>query len=157
MNHIATNIRFLEDVKIELTFIDGKIIQFDMSTLFEKYPQFKKLKEDRKLFESGELWPIGEIIYWNEDIDYDSEAVYQDGIQVGFVEPPLNQKIAMIILEGREKDNVTQTELSRLSHINQGDLSRIETGKGNPTLKKIQKILDALGKTMVITLKDKKD
>ena len=150
MNCAATNLRFLEGVTIELTFLDGKIIQYDLSKLFSKYPQFVELKNNRKLFESGELWPLGEVIYWNEDIDYDTAAIYEDGEVVGYQEPSLNQKIALLLVKEREKKNITQTELSRLSHIDQGDISRIERGVGNPTLKKIEKLFNALGVSLDI-------
>lgn len=153
MNYIATKLRFLEDVKLELTFLDGKIVQFDMSNLFSKYPQFKRLNEDRKLFESGELWPLGEVIYWNEDIDYDTAAIYEDGEVVGYSEPSINQKIALLIVSEREKQNITQTQLAKLTHIDQGDISRIERGIGNPTLKKIEKLFDALGVSLDIKVK----
>ena len=153
MVQYATKLRFLEDVKLELTFLDGKIVQYDMSKLFSKYPQFKRLKEDRKLFESGELWPLGEVIYWNEDIDYDTAAIYEDGEVVGYSEPSINQKIALLTVSEREKQNITQTQLAKLTHIDQGDISRIERGIGNPTLKKIEKLFDALGVSLDIKVK----
>ena len=152
MNYVATKLRFLDGVKLELTFLDGKIIQYDMSELFTKYPQFKKL-EDRKFFESGRLWPLGEVIYWDEDIDYDTAAIYLDGKVVGEIETSVNQKFAILLCKTREDKGITQTQLSKLSHIDQGDISRIECGKGNPTLKKIEKLLNALGKKIEISVK----
>ena len=48
---------------------------------------------------------------------------------------------------------ISQTKLSQLSGINQGDISRIIYGKGNPTLKKIEKLFNALGKQLDISVK----
>jgi DNA-binding XRE family transcriptional regulator len=152
MNHIATKLRFLNDVMIELTFLDGKIIQFDLTKLINKYPQFNKLKEDRKLFESGELFPLGETIYWNDEIDFDVEIAYADGQVVDYVEPSLNQKIAHLLTKAREERDLTQTQLAKLSSIDQGDISRIERGIGNPTLKKIEKLFNALDKKIDIKI-----
>ena len=44
--------------------------------------------------------------------------------------------------------NVTQVELSKKAHIDQGDISKIERGIGNPTLVKINKLFKALGKSL---------
>ena len=153
MNYTATKLRFLEGVTLELTFLDGKVIKYDLTKLFDKYPQFKKLQEDRKLFVSGELWPLGEVIYWNEDIDLDTALIYEDGQVVSFVEPSINEQIALLLTKSREELNITQKELSKLSHIDQGDISRIERGVGNPTLKKIEKLFNALGKHLDIKVK----
>jgi len=48
--------------------------------------------------------------------------------------------------------NITQTELSKMSHIDQGDISKIERGNGNPTIAKINKLFKALGRSISLTL-----
>lgn len=47
-----------------------------------------------------------------------------------------------------EDMNVTQVELSKMSHIDQGDISKIEKGLGNPTIAKINKLFKALDKSI---------
>ena len=47
---------------------------------------------------------------------------------------------------------MSQTELAKLSHIDQADISRIELAEGNPTLKKIDKLFKALGKNITIDI-----
>ena len=37
----ALKVQFLEDVTLELTFQDGKIIRYDMARLFSKCPQLE--------------------------------------------------------------------------------------------------------------------
>ena len=51
----ATQVRFLEDVTLELTYQDGKIVRYDMSRLFSKYPQLEELRNNRELFINGHL------------------------------------------------------------------------------------------------------
>ena len=151
MHHIATKVRFLEDVLVECTFNDGKIYQYDMSQMFKKYPQLEELRRNRVLFESGQCW--GVCIYWNDDLDFDCTDIYEDGVFVGEVEVPLAKKFG-VLLEGlREDASMTQKELAKLSGINQADISRILDGKGNPTLKKIEMLLNALGKKIEISAK----
>ena len=153
MDYTATELRFLNGTSIELTFLDGKIIQFDVSKLFDRYPQFKKLQNDRSLFVKGKLWPLGEVIYWDDEIELDTIWVYQEGTVIGYNEPSLKQKIALLLSKTREDSKLTQTQLSKLSGIDQGDISRIERGLGNPTLHKIEKLFNSLGKSLEINVK----
>ena len=149
----AKQIRFLDKVVVEVVYQDGKIIQFDMSTMFSKYPQLKELESNRALFLSGRLDPGGFGIIWNDDLDFDAMSIYESGKVVGQVEPSLNQKIGLAIAKIRDKKGITQSELAKLSHIDQSDISRLEQGLGNPTLAKITKILEALDSNIDIITK----
>jgi hypothetical protein len=46
MFHKAVSVRFLENTTLEVTFQDGIVKQYNMASLFTKYPQLKAL-EDR--------------------------------------------------------------------------------------------------------------
>ena len=152
MTIYAKKVRFLQDVTIEVTFQDGKIITYDMSRLFKKYPQLEELRRDRQLFESGHLDPGGFGIVWNDELDIEAWGIYQDGEVVGQEEPTINQKLGILLAKTREELNITQTQLAKLTNIDQGDISKIEKGIGNPTLSKINKLFSALGKTISINL-----
>lgn len=52
------------------------------------------------------------------------------------------------IVEMRNKNNLTQKELSALTGIAQGDISKIETGNSNPSINTLEKIANALGYTV---------
>ena len=153
MDYIATSVRFLEDVTVECTFIDGKVCQFDMSKMFKKYPQLEELRNNRALFESGKLDVGGYGIVWNDELDFYAPDIHDIGIEVGHIETSINQKIGVLLEETRESLKLTQTQLSKLSGIDQGDISRIEVGKGNPTFKKVEKLFKAMGKTFEISCK----
>ena len=148
----ATKVRFLEDVVLEMTFQDGSIVRYDMSNMFSKYPQLKELRTNRQLFESGHLDPGGYGVIWNDDLDFDAMSIYEDGEVVGHEETSINQQIGLLLAKTREENNVTQVELSKMSHIDQGDISKIEKGIGNPTIAKISKLFKALGKSISLTL-----
>ena len=48
--------------------------------------------------------------------------------------------ISKIIIEYREENNITQTELAKEIRVNQTMISKIESGKYNPTFKQVYKI-----------------
>ena len=152
MHYCATKVRFLEDVTVELIYQDGKIIRYDMSKMFSKYPQLEELRRNRKLFESGYLDPGGYGVVWNDELDFDATGIYEDGIVVGQVKTTINQQIGMLLMKTREELNITQTELAKKTHIDQGDISKIEKGIGNPTIAKIDKLFKALGKDIYLAL-----
>lgn len=147
-----TNVKFLKPTILECTFLDGKIIQYDVSNLFDKYPVYKGLA-DEKVFKKGVFHYGWDLIYWG-DIDeaVDTATIYEDGTVVGHVETTINQKLGFLLSKVREEKEMSQTELAKLSHIDQADISRIELAEGNPTLKKIDKLFKALGKTITIDI-----
>jgi DNA-binding XRE family transcriptional regulator len=49
-------------------------------------------------------------------------------------------QIIRAILDGRRKKNLTQKQLSELTGINQADISKIEKGNANPSLKTLQRL-----------------
>ena len=148
----ALKVEFLEDVTLQMTFQDGKVIRYDMSQMFEKYPQLEELRRNRKLFESGHLDLTGFAVIWNDELDFDATSIYDDVKVVGCVETTLNQQIGFLLAKTRDEMNITQTELSKKSHIDQGDISKIERGIGNPTIAKISKLFKALGRSISLTL-----
>lgn len=54
-------------------------------------------------------------------------------------------QIIRAILHAREEQNLSQRQLSERTGIAQTDISRIETGEGNPTLKTLNKIAHGMG------------
>lgn len=152
MHYMAIDVKFLEDVTLEMTFQDGKVIRYDMSKMFNKYPQLEELRKNHELFINGRLDVGGYAVIWNDDLDFEATGVYEYGELVDIIETPLNQQIGFLLAKTRDDMNVTQVELSKMSHIDQGDISKIERGIGNPTLAKINKLFKALGKSISLTI-----
>ncbi|MBR4377520.1 MAG: helix-turn-helix transcriptional regulator [Bacilli bacterium] len=126
---------------------------FIQNTGLLHYPHFKELRENRKLFESGRLSPGGFGIDWTNKIDFETQSIYDLGVVVGQKDVPLNKMIGVLLSGYRSDLGMTQKELANTSGINQADISRIEDGKGNPTLKKVEKLFSAMGKTLEVSCK----
>ena len=54
------------------------------------------------------------------------------------------------IVEARTSQNLTQKELAERTGINQADISKLENGNANPSIKTLQRLAAALGKTLKI-------
>lgn len=54
------------------------------------------------------------------------------------------------LIEARAEKGLTQKELAEITGISQGDISRIERGTANPSIRTIQRIATALDKKVQI-------
>ena len=54
----------------------------------------------------------------------------------------------------RESLHVTQDTLAQLSGVALRTLKQFESGKGNPTLQTLQKLIDVLGLEVTVTIKN---
>ncbi|MBQ6453777.1 MAG: helix-turn-helix transcriptional regulator [Coriobacteriales bacterium] len=54
------------------------------------------------------------------------------------------------MLAAREEAGITQSRLSELSGIAQPDISRIEKGRANPSVRTLKRLAAGLGKRLVI-------
>ena len=61
----------------------------------------------------------------------------------------LQQKIGERIKEIRESKMISQQNLAAMCNFEKGNMSRIESGRTNPTIETIYKISQALGVKMV--------
>ncbi len=52
------------------------------------------------------------------------------------------------MLDARKKTGMTQKELSEKTGIAQADISRLETGNANPSLKTLQRLAEGMGMTL---------
>lgn len=56
--------------------------------------------------------------------------------------------IVQAIIDARKRSGLTQKELSDRSGIAQADISRIERGVGNPSLRTIKRLASSMGMTV---------
>lgn len=61
--------------------------------------------------------------------------------------------IGQQIRERRKDLKINQAKLAQLSGIGLNSLSRLESGKGNPTLESLQKIVEVLGFELKFVIK----
>ena len=64
------------------------------------------------------------------------------------LEPEFSIMQAMI--NARNASGLTQKELSARSGIAQGDISKLENGNANPSIKTLKKLATAMGKTLKV-------
>ena len=150
MFHKAVEMKFLKGTAMEVRFQDGSVKKFDISVLFEKYPQFQALK-DRKLFLQGKLMGAYGII-WNDDLDLETETIYAEGETVRKEKPAANLLVAQAVAAARAQSGLSQTQLSALTGIDQSDLSKIERGVSNPSVATLERIAKALGGHLSISI-----
>ena len=129
-----------EKTTFDLFFYDGTVKRYDILSLSDKFPQLNDLK-DRKLFLKGHLLGWGGVV-WNDDLDVSSETVYDDGKDVTNEYDDtdiLNIIIGYQIKEKRLQKEMSQEELAKKAGIDQSDLSKIERGILNPSVKMLKK------------------
>ena len=69
----------------------------------------------------------------------------------------LNAQIATAIIKAREEKNITQKNLEKMSGVTQPLIARIESGKTEPRISTIIRLLEPLGKTLkVVPIKKSK-
>lgn len=149
MFHKAIRLVFKKGTVLELTFQDGLVKKYDIAVLFQKYPQLRAL-EDRDLFVSGRLVGFYGIV-WNDELDLETETVYEDGYTVRTVNPAPTIVAGNAVAAARAKAGISQMELSRATGIDQSDISKIERGIANPSVGTLNRIASALNSTLVIS------
>lgn len=143
MHKIITEIKTLDNLEIQATFADGEVVVFDVKTMLEKYPVFHQL-ENKELFGNLKIDGVGYGVSWNDELDLSSDGIYARGKHIGKVDPDIAVLVGQAISEARAGKGLSQRELSKQTGIIQADISKIEQGKGNPTLLTLQKISKSL-------------
>lgn len=150
MFHKAIAVQFNEGTSLEVTFQNGEVKLYDMSVLFDKYPQLNSLK-NRELFISGKLVGAYGII-WNDEIDIEVETIYEDGVTVKKTPVSASNLVGEAISEARAKIGISQKELSLKSGIDQSDISKIERGAANPSINTIERLVKAMEMELNISI-----
>lgn len=150
MFHKAIELNYKDMTTVEVKFQDGVVKQYDIAALFHKYPQLEALK-DRELFTSGRLMGSYGII-WNDDLDIEVETIYEDGETVRTDPMPVGMLVANAVLSARANAGMSQKELAAASGIDQSDISKIERGVANPSIATLNRIANALGVKLSVSL-----
>ena len=140
-----------EDTTFDLYFLDGVVKRYNILSLSDKYPQLNALK-DRNLFLKGKLLGWGGVV-WNDELDIDSETVYEEGIDVSNEYDDIaNVVIGYKIKQKRIELRLSQQQLANIINIDQSDLSKIEKGIFNISVKMLNRIADGLNCKLDISL-----
>ena len=140
-----------EDTTFDLYFLDGVVKRYNILSLSDKFPQLNALK-DRNLFLKGKLLGWGGVV-WNDELDIDSETVYEEGIDVSNEYDDIaNVVIGYKIKQKRIEQRLSQQQLANNINIDQSDLSKIEKGIFNISVKMLNRIADGLNCKLDISL-----
>lgn len=140
-----------EGTSFDLYFLDGIVKRYDILTLAKKFPQLNALK-DRKLFLQGHLLGWGGVV-WNDELDVSSETVFEDGVDVSQEYDDIdNVVLGYKIKQKRIELHLSQEELAEKIGIDQSDLSKIEKGNANPSLKMLIRIANGLNSKAIINI-----
>ena len=79
MTHRIKSVKTCDDLKILVVFWNGIEKSYDIKGLYSIFPQFKALESDGDLFHRVCIDPGGYGISWNDDLDLDSEEIWDNG------------------------------------------------------------------------------
>ena len=150
MLHKAVELDFLEGTALIVTFQNGIVKKYDMSVLFLKFPKLRALT-DRNLFISGKLMG-GYGIIWTDELDIETETIYYDGETIEIKSMCKQNSSSDAVMSARAKAGLSQKELSKLTGIDQSDISKIERGVSNPSVATLERIAVALGGRLSISI-----
>ena len=138
-----------EGTTFDLYFLNGTVKRYDILSLADKFPQLNALK-DRNLFLKGKLLGWSGV-YWNDELDIECDTVYEEGMDVSKEYDDVdNVVLGYKIRELRRKADLSQVELASKAGIDQSDLSKIEKGLANPSIKQITRVLTVLGQKLML-------
>ena len=140
-----------DNTTFDLYYLDGTVKRYDILSFATRFPQLSALK-DRNLFLKGHL--LGRsVVIWNDELDIDVEVPYQDGIDVTKEYDDIdNVIIGYLIKERRLELDLSQEELANRVGIDQSDLSKIEKGNANPSVKTLHRIAVGLESKILINI-----
>jgi len=70
----------LSDYKLLVSFDDGRRVCYDVADDIKTLPAFHDLQTEHGLFENAQLDASRTCIYWNNQIDLPSDAIYEYGV-----------------------------------------------------------------------------
>ncbi len=148
------NVIFEENLIIIAEFNDGTVNSYDLKRCIEKYPVFKQLQEDKTLYKNGYIPTGGSGVIFSDEIDIAAEELYKNGTLIEKKDiDNIYTSIAISVSKARELKGLTQSELAKLTGIHQAEISKIERGIGNPSVKTLDRIAKGLGLNLELFLR----
>lgn len=150
MTHKIKKVEAKENLILEVSFFDGTVKVYDVTLLFDVFPQMRVLKENKELFQSVQVDCGGYGISWNEELDIDAEEIWEEGTVIAKGIPETVLSLAYQLSVARNQAGMTQKELSQKTGIYQADISKIERGIGNPSISTLQRLAEGIGMKLKI-------
>lgn len=106
---------------------------------------------DKELFKKVQVDTGGYGISWNDDLDLESEEIWENGEKICIIEElDIRLLLSEQLVQARDNVGMTQKQLSEAVGIYQGDISKIERGIGNPSVLTLQRLAEGLGMKLSI-------
>lgn len=86
----------------------------------------------------------------NKFNDFLQEQLQDPGFRAEYEALQPEHAIIQAIIDARKTAGLTQKELSERAGIAQGDISKLENGNANPSIKTLQRLAAAMGMTLKI-------
>lgn len=89
--------------------------------------------------------------------DYKKECMKDPEFKKGYEKLKPEMAVVRAILDARSISHLTQKELAEKTGINQADISKIENGTRNPSIRLLQRLADGMDMVLNISFTPKKD
>ena len=131
-------------------------IQYNAANAFHFFTTISEIINSHPCVESSLPILLAAIIDLGDDLDLDSETIWEDGvfIRIESVDPSL--ALASSLARAREYAMLTQKQLSEKTGIYQSDISKLERGNANPSILTLKRLADAMDMTLKIEFVPKK-
>ena len=115
-----------------------------MSYVSEQLEHLKKLNSNEPEF----IQAATEVLTTLEPVIEANPQYEAAGILERLTEP--ERQIMRAIAEGREEREMTQKQLAEATGITQADISRLESGTGNPSLRTLKRLAAGMGMALKV-------
>lgn len=87
--------------------------------------------------------------------EYKEKKLQDPEFAKAYEEVQPEMKVVRAIIEARTSQNLTQKELAEKTGINQTEISKLENGSRNPSIRLLQRLADGMGMVLDISFKPK--
>ncbi len=161
-------VKALENWLLSVLFVNGIRKTYDISPLFEEFPDmFKPLKQNPSIFPHVSVDCGGCAVAWSDEIDIPESELWENGVPdpIGdswddfraeifspeeIAENDLRVDLICAFIKARNEQGISQKKLEELSGVKQPVIARMEKGKSNPQLDTVLKLLRPLGLTLAV-------
>ena len=157
MTHRIISVKPIDNMMLSVVFQNGIEKTYDISSLYDMFPQFRILEKEKYLFEEVQVDVGGYGISWNDELDIDANTIWEEGTETGVRQQmDVMHLLADSLIRSREVVGLTQKQLSDKVGIYQADISKIERGLANPSVSTLKRLADGLDVELIIEFVQKK-
>ena len=157
MAHRIISVKPIDNMMLSVVFQNGIEKTYDISSLYDVFPQFRILEKEKYLFEEVQVDVGGYGISWNDELDIDANSIWEEGTETGVRQQmDVMHLLADSLIRSREMVGLTQKQLSDKVGIYQADISKIERGLANPSVSTLKRLADGLDVELRIEFVQKK-